>query len=262
MVRALAAYQNPDGGFGHGLEADCLNPHSSPIQTWCATGQLRAVDLWDRDHPVVEGIIGYLESRQDFDGRCWVWAVPSNNDHPHAPWWTWQPEQPRTYNPTAALAGWLYRVTGSDFSQWLVREAMVAYLDGGPCLDMHLLPCFLQLYRDLRASAPAGWDLTSMEAKLRRDIAACVRPVQDGYCARPSDYILGRDDPFLSCIPDLAEQECSIILETQAPSGAWPIPWTWGGMYPDDYAVSANWWRSGMILKNLLYLRGMGAIDV
>ena len=28
VLRILAAYQNEDGGFGHGLEADCLNPDS------------------------------------------------------------------------------------------------------------------------------------------------------------------------------------------------------------------------------------------
>jgi hypothetical protein len=33
VITALAAYQNPDGGFGHGLEADSWNPNSSPIQT-------------------------------------------------------------------------------------------------------------------------------------------------------------------------------------------------------------------------------------
>ena len=30
---ALTIYQNRDGGFGHGLEPDSLNPYSSPLQT-------------------------------------------------------------------------------------------------------------------------------------------------------------------------------------------------------------------------------------
>lgn len=39
----LVAYQNEDGEFGHGLEADSWNSESSPIQTWCATEILREV---------------------------------------------------------------------------------------------------------------------------------------------------------------------------------------------------------------------------
>jgi len=33
VIHSLAAYQNSDGGFGYGLEADSANPNSSPIQT-------------------------------------------------------------------------------------------------------------------------------------------------------------------------------------------------------------------------------------
>lgn len=41
VLTALAAFQNEDGGFGHGLEADSLNPNSCPIQTWNACEILR-----------------------------------------------------------------------------------------------------------------------------------------------------------------------------------------------------------------------------
>lgn len=32
VLEALSAYQNEDGGFGHALEADAWNPHSTPIE--------------------------------------------------------------------------------------------------------------------------------------------------------------------------------------------------------------------------------------
>lgn len=53
VVRALTAYQNPDGGFGHGLEADALNPNSAPIQAWNATVILREIGLFDPDRKSV-----------------------------------------------------------------------------------------------------------------------------------------------------------------------------------------------------------------
>ena len=33
VLTALSAFQNPDGGIGHALEADCWNTASAPIQT-------------------------------------------------------------------------------------------------------------------------------------------------------------------------------------------------------------------------------------
>jgi len=41
----LSQYQNPDGGFGHGLEADFWNPFSSPVQTWAATEIVHEPDV-------------------------------------------------------------------------------------------------------------------------------------------------------------------------------------------------------------------------
>ncbi|MCR3905876.1 MAG: hypothetical protein NUK62_02435, partial [Tenericutes bacterium] len=31
VLKELSRFQNPDGGFGHGLEPDLWNPNSSPI---------------------------------------------------------------------------------------------------------------------------------------------------------------------------------------------------------------------------------------
>ena len=44
---ALTIYQNRDGGFGHGLEPDSLNPYSSPLQTSEALKILKAVGYND-----------------------------------------------------------------------------------------------------------------------------------------------------------------------------------------------------------------------
>ena len=33
VMDVLSCYQNEDGGFGHGLDANCLNPNSSPYMS-------------------------------------------------------------------------------------------------------------------------------------------------------------------------------------------------------------------------------------
>ena len=112
VLGALAAYQNPDGGFAHALEADSFNPHSCPIQTSTAVVLLREIGLNDPEHPIIQGILRYLASGADFDQahRQWLNTVPSNNDYPCAIWWKHGDKgSPFKYNPTAALAGFALR---------------------------------------------------------------------------------------------------------------------------------------------------------
>ncbi|MGN0675876.1 MAG: hypothetical protein ACI4KG_08980, partial [Oscillospiraceae bacterium] len=89
VLHALSFYQNGDGGFGHGLEPDFLNPNSTPMATWTATEILSEIQLNDKNHPIVAGILHYLESGADFDTEHnqWMNTVPTNNDYPHAVWW-------------------------------------------------------------------------------------------------------------------------------------------------------------------------------
>ena len=268
VLRILAFYQNGDGGFGHGLEADALNPGSSPIQTWSATMVLREVGLYDAAHPIVAGVVRYLTSGADFDGNCWAGAVPGNNDYPHAPWWTYEPGSVNGYNPTASLAGFLLRVSapGSDTDAFARRIALNAY-DYAMTEDvseMHLLPCFAGLCRDVLTARPGLFDAEALLDRLRMFAKDSVERDADrwatDYCAMPSSLISGSDDPLYPAFPELAEKECSFIAQAQQEDGAWPVCWSWDA-YPDAFAVSANRWQSWIILKNLLYLKSMGRLD-
>src|SRR5476651_2641716 len=90
VLDILAQYQNSDGGFGHGLEPDFWNPMSSPLQTWGATEIIHSLNYRNADHPIVRGILGFLESSVFFDGHTWSRTIPTNNDYPHAEWWSHQ----------------------------------------------------------------------------------------------------------------------------------------------------------------------------
>lgn len=75
VINALSCYQNEDGGFGHALEPDAWNPNSSPIQTWCATEILREINFTDNTHPLINGLLKYLASGRDFEGKLWYNTV-------------------------------------------------------------------------------------------------------------------------------------------------------------------------------------------
>ena len=269
ILTCLAAYQNPDGGFGHGLECDALNPESSPMQSWSATTYLRLIDMYDPAHPIVAGLLGYLTSGRDFDGHRWAYSVASNNDHPHAPWWHYT--EPRyDYNPTAALAGYMLRASepGSEANVLACRIAREAFdwamareLPG----EMHLLPGLRTLCWDVMSACPELFDAGALLAKVERRMVELVRADADKwdseYCAMPSNFVMGPQDPLLVPLGELAMREADWLLSKQEADGAWPITWSWGEESA-AFHLSANYWRGGLIFKNLFTLLGAGKISI
>ncbi|MDR0897843.1 MAG: hypothetical protein LBN04_08305 [Oscillospiraceae bacterium] len=268
VLHALAAYQNPDGGFGHALEADAWNPHSAPIQTWTATEILREVGCADSAHPIVQGILRYLASGADFEGHFWYNTVKSNNDYPHAPWWHTESDSTchNDYNPTACLAGFILRFAarGSDLyalGERIAKEAYDAYVGQGLLNDMHTASCYVRLY-EYCTEAGRG-DLIDLDAlgnrlqeQVKHSITADTAAWESSYICRPSQFFSSRESIFYADNKAIADYECEYIVKTQLEDGSWPIPWGWNA-YPEAWAISKNWWKSNGALLNLLYLKGI-----
>jgi hypothetical protein len=83
-VKALLAYQNPDGGFGNGIEPDLLCPDSSAIGAETAMVTLDLLDWHEGE--IVTRLVSWIEANQDERG---VIPHPQGRmlDYPHQPWW-------------------------------------------------------------------------------------------------------------------------------------------------------------------------------
>ena len=82
----------------------------------------------------------------------------------------------------------------------------------------------------------------------------------NGYVCQPSTFLNSNKSEYYPENKDIAEYECEYIIKTQFEDGSWNIGWNWGGNYPDEWAISKNWWKSQWIIQNLLYLKGFGRI--
>jgi len=105
VLEALAAFQNPDGGFGQNLEPDIKAPDSQPFAARLAMDILLTVDARPNE-PVVRALAGWLDAAQDEDG-CWRFP-PGVYEHALAPWfagWTFP-----SLNPALDLAGYATRL--------------------------------------------------------------------------------------------------------------------------------------------------------
>ncbi len=269
VLHALSFYQNEDGGFGHGLEADCWNPNSSPLTTQTATEILYAVDA-PREHPIVQNTLRYLDSGKDFAPahRQWPGSVPSNNDHPHAIWWTYKEgEEAFDYNPTAGLAAFILRYADRSSPLYkkgfAIAQAAIDWLLGRELFaEKHVVYLFLRLAEFAQGHDLAGLD--RLEARLHVLVPLCIctdlSKYGVEYVDRPTDLIDGPAHPFYPDAAAAAEAECQFLIDSQLEDGSWPVPWKWWTEFTDEFAVAANWWKGHIVLKHIVYLRNFGRI--
>jgi hypothetical protein len=83
-LKALLAYQNPDGGFGNGIEPDLLCPETTAIGAETAMVILDMLG-WYEDE-IVAPLVKWIAANQDERG---VISHPPKSllDYPHQSWW-------------------------------------------------------------------------------------------------------------------------------------------------------------------------------
>jgi hypothetical protein len=124
LVRsALAAYQNPDGGFGY-LEPDIPDPGSQPIAALAALEVLHEIEA-PPDDPLTVGVARWLETVTRPDGGL-DFVLPYDADAiPHAPWMAPPEERSSSLHMTAAVTAAAHRagVGEGPGGDWLDRAS-------------------------------------------------------------------------------------------------------------------------------------------
>jgi hypothetical protein len=131
VLDAIAAYRNPDGGFGHALEPDVRGPHSEPAATLHALDVLAGIGALD--HPFVRDAAAFIASIAEPDGRV-PFVVPAAADYPRGPWMV---DSPDGFHLTFAVAAklheagletpWRERATASCWERVEADEPLSAY---------------------------------------------------------------------------------------------------------------------------------------
>ncbi len=270
VLNVLSHYQNEDGGFGHAVEADCWNPNSIPLHSNTASEIIREIDLMDNQHPVIQGLLKWYASGKHFNGKTWDITVKSNNDYPHAPWWHTESVSSchTDYNGTAQIAGFIARYADKESDVFklgvrIANEAIEA-LSPDEIKDMHTCTCYMrmaQLFEKGKVTEYIPFD--ELKAKLHKSINKLIvtdTSKWNGYVCQPSCFINSKESEYYPANKEIADYECEYIINTQLADGSWNIGWNWGGKYPDEWAISKNWWKGQWIIQNLLYLKGFGLL--
>lgn len=147
---AVAAYRNPDGGFGQGLEPDGRAPATQPAAIQLGLHILDEADAWDGG--LVTGACDWLQANAPAEGGS-VFVEPTIEGWPHAPWWVPETGRPASLVSTGQIAGtlhargvshpWLDRATELMWSRIATLETagpydlygVVGFLDHVPDRD-------------------------------------------------------------------------------------------------------------------------------
>jgi hypothetical protein len=219
VLAALAEYQNPDGGFGRGLEPDIGAPASNPFAARLAIYVLLSLGA-DPGEPIARRLDGWLETSQDEDG-CWR-LPPDLADHPVAPWfaaWTFP-----SLNPALCLAGLAARLgLGSDRMQARVRAladrlASVEEVQTGEFYALlpyaEYFPFVAHPDQARYLDALAARIVRNVETDAYEDASHCLDQIG------PPDGEVARRLP-----PALVATQLDRLLAEQQPDGGWPTPY-------------------------------------
>ena len=266
VASVLKTYQNDDGGFANALEPDCWNINSTPLQTWVATQIIKEINLDDKNHPIIKGILDYLSSKDEFDGhRCHgLNTVVTNDNYPNAPWWSYRQKQESTYNPTASLIGFILKYAEKDTAIYrsaceLSKEAYNYFKKNFPLESMHESTCFVELYHYMKECSIFNLlDMEEFKKLLQKQIKQVItydtKIWSTDYICKPSLFINSKSSDFYLENKEICDFEYEFILKTQNEDGSWGVTWDWND-YPEQWAISKNWWQSDIIIKNIKYIR-------
>jgi hypothetical protein len=274
VVSALAFYQNGDGGFGNALESDNWNPDSSPYQTLTAMAMLDRIGYSETEHPIWTGIFRFLDSGAYSNENGWLFSIPSNDDYPHAPWWTYDAKA-NTYESigvTAEIAAYIlkYGSKGTVLYQKALQETTrILGLIGNTEKNGDMgIAGFIRLLDAInRAGLTDHYDISDVSERVRELVKSSIgrdASKWEFYGVRPSNYITSPDSVYFDDNRDIVETELDYLIETRPKGGVWGITWIWfdnNEKYAKAFAISENWWKANLAVSKVTMLRNFGRLE-
>jgi hypothetical protein len=251
-LKALAAKQEADGGYGWGLEPDLRAPESQP------GGALHAFEALvdagpDTEAPAV-AVLDWLAGIALPDGGV-PFALPTVNEYPRAPWWSADADPPASLNPTAAIAGLLLKhgvrhpwvEQASEFCHGAISE-----LETDEFHTLMPVITFLQYAPD---RVWAEQELERLATRLAAPGVVATDPDAEGYVQKPLDWAPRADSWARRLFSDeLLAAHLKALAAKQEADGGWPISWD-----PISEGVRLEW-RGWVTIQALRTLQSYGAL--
>jgi hypothetical protein len=248
VARAVEAYRNDDGGFGHALEPDKRCPASQPEDVIFA---LELLALAGADGTAIAtAACTFLAGVADESGAVPL-ALRSVLDYPRAEHWNgdW------AYEPglwgTSSAAGWVHAFGVTH--PWLDRATAYCFAelegDTGAHLDAHGIREALRFLRNAPDAERAKPLRDALIARLPSAPYFLADPTSEEYGLSPLEF----DDEVVA--RDVLDAHLDRLEATQLADGGWGIAWE-----PPSEAARLEW-RGYRTVRALLALRRHGRLS-
>ena len=261
ILDSLEEFQNPDGGFGGGIEPDFKLTESSPMATSIGLRHLSAIDDNDRAQKMIIRAVEYLESTFDNSRKGW-YSVPSSvNKYPHAPWWEFRNDINMTVidyswgNPTAELIGYLYKykeyLNNLDIYS-LINYAITNLNERTDFKSEHEIYSYIRMYNTL------GSEFSSqIEDVLKLAVSQLVNINEAewiNYVPTPLKFIEIDSVNFFGIDRKFIDKNLDYLVDRLTEDGKILPSWQWD-KYLEQWEISKVEWMGVLTLEALLSLR-------
>jgi len=219
VIDTLETFQNPDGGFGNGLEVDIQAPHSNPFAARLAMHIL--LHLRPRPAaPLIDRLATWLNASQHEDGD-WHFS-PEIYKAPLAPWfqgWTFP-----ALNPACCIAGIghaLGLLTGPTLTRTAALFDEKSSLDEARTGEFYTVLPYVEYFRSI--------DHPEREDYLDAIAANIITTAEAGKyddAGHFFDHALAAGPDLVTRIPpDLLSTFADRLLDEPLEDGGWPNPY-------------------------------------
>ena len=267
VVDALAALQNPDGGFA-GMEADFSEDSSAVVST------LRALQILEElgvaaDHRMIVRAADGLATDYEPAWRSWRLIRRHDNARPHAPWWHWTDDFDERWgyyadNPRPAVVACLHAFSAGvdaafleELTAAVVRRA--GELDPGG-VHNNAAECYHRFACSPAVPATARAAVAERLAEII-DATLITDPARwRQYGLQPLDIADGPASPFYDRYRDHVERHLDYLVDTQGTDGAWAPHWSWAGTFPEAWKRASVAWKGRLTVGRLRQLAAFGRV--
>ena len=268
ILDALKKYQNPDGGFGKGIESDFWLVNSSPMATSIGLKYLNFLGEYGRSQEMIAKAVEYLEAAFDSKRNGW-YSVPSTiNDYPHAPHWEYRSDIGMTVidcswgNPTAELIGYLYRyreyLSKLDIFS-LLNYTIDKLIERTDFNSEHEIFCYIRMYNIIDEKYSVQIE-DSLELAVSQLINVDEEQWTD-YVPMPLKFIELDSKNFFGIDSKSIDKNLDyLIAELEENKKILPT-WEWDD-YLDEWETAKTEWIGHLTLEALLALKKFNRIEI
>lgn len=260
IIAELEAYQNQDGGFGHGLESDFRADVSSALASSVALQTLSLIKA-EPETAIVQQVIGYLLHTYNEETIGWEKVPKEVEKAPRAPWWNYQEPRKDWGNPNAEILGYFYeyRELVPDWLLFKLTDYAITHLNNLQEFEFfHEVLCYVRL-----AERMPDDQYKQIELKLQEAISQVVTtdPAKwSEYSLQPLNVAPSPKSSFYRMFKDTIELNLDYLINQQGENGAWEPNWSWFGQFDQEWESAKVEWQGSLTVTNLLILRAYGAI--